>query len=87
MDLKLFVENAAILIPAIIFVTWVVTNYVDPKNRWERFYPLLPILFGSVASFILASPLTWQTVAIGVFVYGLGAGQAYKLGKTTILGQ
>ena len=87
MNLSVFVENSGFLIPVIIGATAVFTQLVDKANRFTRFYPLVPLLLGTVAAVVLAQPKAWDQILVGVFMYGFGAMGAYKIGKTTILGQ
>jgi hypothetical protein len=86
MDLKVFVENAAIFVPSIILATLAITTFLDPKNKLERFYPLIPFVLGTVVSLALANPFHWQPIVVGIFMYGFGAMGTYKIGKTTVLG-
>jgi hypothetical protein len=87
MNLQVFIENAAVVVPIIIAVTLGITKYLDPKRKLERFYPLIPIMLGTVVSLALASPFHWQVIAVGIFMYGFGAMATYKVGKTTVLGK
>jgi hypothetical protein len=85
-DLTVFMANAAIIVPAIITVTKLFTDLIDKNGKFYRYYPAIPIVLGMVASILLANPFTWQTVGLGIIVYGLAPGEAYKLTKTTVLG-
>ncbi len=87
MDITLLFNVAAIA--AIIAVTKVITTF-DGAGRLARFYPLFPLVLAVIPAILLAKPLAlanWQAIAMDWFTIGAGAAYAYKLGKTTLLGQ
>ncbi len=77
----------AVLIATIIAVTKVLTQVADPGKRFERWYPLIPL--------ILAIPVAvlryWNDgvvkIALQTITYGAISAYVYKTGKTTVLGQ
>jgi hypothetical protein len=74
------------IIGAIICMTKVLTMVVDPAKKLERWYPLLPLLFGVAITIPLFWPDGALKIVVKAFVYGAAAAYFYKTGKTTILG-
>ena len=72
------------IIGGIIGLTRVFTG-LDVNNRYTRYYPLLPAVFGLLGAFFKTSPFTWQQLGTNFFIYVGISTYAYKVGKTTIL--
>ena len=72
------------IIGGIIGLTRVLTN-LDRENRYTRFYPLLPAVFGLLGAIFKTSPFTWRELGVNFFIYVGVSTYAYKVGKTTIL--
>ena len=72
------------IIGGIIGLTRVFTG-LDVNNRYTRYYPLLPAVFGLLGAIFKTSPLTWRELGTNFFIYVGISTYAYKVGKTTIL--
>ena len=88
MDLASLGVDAGIVI-GIVALTQVITGLIKNRDKWERWFPLIPIALGLVAAVSMA--MTGNTFDIAIFIqralaYAGVASLVYKTGKTTIMG-
>lgn len=58
-----------------------VIKWRDKKQRFKRFYVLIPLLLGIAAAFFLTQPLTWQGVGRNAIIYAGVAAYLYDFKK------
>ena len=85
MDLSAVVKDAGVL-AGIIGLTGCIKS-MDTKQRFKRFYVLIPAILGIVAALALAQPFTWQEILKQALIYAGVASWVYKTGKTAVLGK
>lgn len=73
-----------VIIAAIIALTNVIKGF-DKKNKFERFYILIPLILGIIAAIFMTIPLSWQGVGYNGLVYGAISAYLYKAKKKIIV--
>lgn len=74
------------VIGAIIALTELVKG-LDKENKYTRFYPIIPMVLGTVAALFKTTPLTWQGYGENWLLYVGLSTYIFKAGKTTLLGR
>jgi hypothetical protein len=68
MDLGSLGVNVSVLI-AIVGIAEYVKNQLDTKNRFKKYYVVLPLILSVIAAIFITEPLQWQSYLQNVFIY------------------
>lgn len=83
MDILTIGVDAAI-IGSVIAICNVIKGF-DKANRYARFYPVLPLVFGTFAALVKAEAWTFQAVGEAMIKYVGLSSYMFQFGKTTLL--
>jgi hypothetical protein len=71
----------------LIFVIIMITQFLknlDTKNKFSKFYVLIPLLLSVGISFLVTDPIKVQDIITNILVYAGVSAYFYKTGKTFI---
>lgn len=82
MDLTNLGVDASILF-AIVGISELIKNKLDRKDKFKKFYVLLPLLISLIAGLFVSDPFTWQEYLRNVFIYTGISSYGYNLIKNS----
>lgn len=83
MDFTSLGLDASILF-AIVGISELIKNKLDKKNKFKRFYILLPLIISFIAAIFVSEPFTWQEYLKNVFIYTGVSSYGYNVIKNSI---